>query len=297
MPDVPTTESPSAIRLAVVGDVHLAFGPADVAQLDAQRYDAVLFVGDLSGYAPRGASRVARYVRTLATKAFVIPGNHDTIAPPQLVAELMGNDTAADLLGSGQRERIEALRGELAPATLVGYSLHRIGGLTLVAARPHSFGGPRLAFRRYLAEAFRVETMDASAARLRWLVDDVQDERVLFLAHNGPSGLGERRDDIWGCDFRRSEGDFGDPDLEAAITHARVKGKRVVAVVAGHMHHALRGRGTRHWRVERGGTLYVNAARVPRVFKENGREKRHYVEVVVEGERATAREVLFEAPA
>ncbi len=279
-----------------MGDVHLAFGPADVAHLDAQDYDAVLFVGDLSGYAQRGALRVARYVRTLETPAFVIPGNHDTIGAPQLLAEMMQNETAIQVLASGQRERIEALRREIRPAELVGYSIHRIAGLTMIAARPHSFGGPRLAFRPYLTEAFRVATLEASAARLRWLIDDVRDERIVFLAHNGPSGLGDRRDAIWGCDFRRSEGDFGDPDLEAAVQHARVKGKRVLAVIAGHMHHALRGRGTRRWREEKDGTLYVNAARVPRVFKEHGREKRHYVEVVVEADRASAREVLFEAP-
>jgi len=294
VPEVPATEKDS-LRLAVVGDVHLAFGPADVAHLDAQGYDAILFVGDLSGYARRGALRVARYVRSLKTRAFVIPGNHDTAGAPQLFAEVMQNETAIQMLGAGQRERVDELRALLSPAELVGYSMHRLGNLTMIAGRPHSFGGPRLAFRPYLTEAFRVSTLEASAARLRWLIDDVRDERLLFLAHNGPTGLGDRRDAIWGCDFRRSEGDFGDPDLESAIQHARTKGKRVVAVIAGHMHHALKGRGTRQWLEERDGTLYVNAARVPRVFREHGREKRHYVEVVIDRDRATAKEVLFEA--
>jgi len=293
LPDAADAEDRS-VRLAVIGDVHLAFGPADVRHLDAGGYDAILFVGDLSGYARAGALRVARYVRSLKTRTLVIPGNHDTAGAPQLFAELMQNETAIEMLSVGQRERVEALRGELAPAELVGYSLHRVAGLSLIAARPHSFGGPRLAFRPYLTEAFRVSSIEQSAARLRWLVDDAQGPRVVFLAHNGPTGLGDRRDAIWGCDFRRGEGDFGDPDLEQAITHARVKGKRVIAVIAGHMHHALKGRGTRKWIEEQDGTLYVNAARVPRVFKQDGVEKRHYVELVIEGERATAREVLFE---
>ena len=293
MPEVPAAEKDS-LRLAVVGDVHLAFGPADVDHLDAQGYDAILFVGDLSGYARRGALRVARYVRALETRTFVIPGNHDTAGAPQLFAEVMQNETAIQMLGAGQRERVDELRALLSPAELVGYSMHRLGGLTMIAGRPHSFGGPRLSFRPYLTEAFRVSTLEASAARLRWLIDDVRDERLLFLSHNGPTGLGDRRDAIWGCDFRRSEGDFGDPDLEQAIQHARVKGKRVVAVIAGHMHHALKGRGTRKWIEERDGTTYVNAARVPRVFKHEGREKRHYVEVVIEGDRVSVREVLFE---
>lgn len=282
-----------SLRLAVIGDVHLAFGPADVRHLDSQDYDAVLFVGDLSGYARRGALRVARYVRSLETRTFVIPGNHDTAGAPQIFAELMQNETAIQMLGAGQRERVEELRALLQPAQLVGYSMHRIGELTMIAGRPHSFGGPRLAFRPYLTEAFCVASLEASAERLCSLIDDVKDDRLIFLAHNGPAGLGAKRHDIWGCDFKRAEGDFGDPDLETAITYARNKGKRVLAVIAGHMHHALRGRGTRKWIEERDGTVYVNAARVPRVFKENDREKRHYVEVVIDRDRATAREVLF----
>jgi uncharacterized protein (TIGR04168 family) len=283
-----------SVRLAVIGDVHLAFGPADVAYLDAQGYDAVLFVGDLSGYERRGALRVARYVRALKTRTFVIPGNHDTVGAPQLIAELTGNELAIELLASGQRDRVEELRRDLLPAELVGYSKHAlVPGLAMIAARPHSFGGPHLAFRPYLMEAFRVASFESSASRLCALIDAVDEPRVLFLAHNGPTGLGETRDSIWGCDFRRSEGDFGDPDLEQAIAHARDEGKQVVAVVAGHMHHALRGRGTRKWIERRDETLYVNAARVPRVFKEAGAERRHFVEVVIDGERAEAREVLF----
>ncbi len=295
MPILPDAE-PRTLRLAVIGDVHLAFGPADVAYLDAQAYDAVLFVGDLSGYARRGALRVARYVRSLRTRTYVIPGNHDTVGAPQLLAELMQNETAIQMLGSGQRDRVEELRALLQPAELVGYSMHAMPGLTMIAARPHSFGGPHLAFRPYLTDAFRVASIEASADRLRSLIDDTRDERIVFLAHNGPTGLGDERDAIWGCDFRRAEGDFGDPDLEAAILYARTKGKRVLAVIAGHMHHALKGRGMRKWIEEREGTLYLNAARVPRVFKQEGKEMRHLVEVVIEGERARAREVLFEAP-
>ena len=116
---------------------------------------------------------------------------------------------------------------------------------------------------------------------------------MLLLAHNGPTGLGARKDDLWGCDFRESEGDFGDPDLEHAIGHARTAGKPVRAVIAGHMHHAVRGGSTRRWRARRDGVLYVNAARVPRIFEANGRTLRHHVELTIAGGVARAREVLL----
>ena len=114
------------------------------------------------------------------------------------------------------------------------------------------------------------------------------------IGRPGPTGLGARRDDLWGCDFRASEGDFGDPDLDRAIEHAR-EGScgRVRAVVAGHMHHALRGGGTRAWRLEREGVLYVNAARVPRIFERDGGTSRHHVELVIEGGGARASEVVL----
>jgi hypothetical protein len=44
----------------------------------------------------------------------------------------------------------------------------------------------------------------------------------------GLSLLGDRKSDIWGCDFRPEEGDFGDPDLRTPVDHARPIGKSVL---------------------------------------------------------------------
>ena len=68
--------------------------------------------------------------------------------------------------------------------------------------------------------------MQESAERLKELVDECPAERIIFFAHNGPTGLGEDRSDIWGCDFRPAGGDFGDPDLRIAIDHARTPDPR-----------------------------------------------------------------------
>jgi uncharacterized protein (TIGR04168 family) len=293
------------VRLALIGDVHLSFDAHDAAALDADRYDAVLFAGDLSGYSPRGGLRVGRYIASLRTPTLVVPGNHDGALPHQLLAEMMRHEASIELTASGQAERVAQLRAALAPAVLGGYSVHPLRAaagsgrderIDCVVGRPHSFGGPQLSFRPYLREQFGIDSIERSAERLCALVDATTTERIVFLAHNGPSGLGEKKSDIWGADFRKSEGDFGDPDLRTAIVHARRRGKRVLAVLAGHMHHAVRGGGERTWTVKEHETLFVNAARVPRVWKAEGKILRHHVEVVIEGERVEARAVVREVP-
>jgi uncharacterized protein (TIGR04168 family) len=290
-------------RLAVVGDVHLAFDATDVHLLDAAGYDAILFVGDLAGYRQAGGLAVARTIASLRTPTYVIPGNHDAVTPAQLAAEVLESTIAIDTLervpfGQGQEARVAALasalrgpRGE--GAVLGGYSRHRIEApgiapIDLVIGRPHSFGGARLSFLPYLSRAFGVRSLAESASRLGALLGECTAERVVVLAHNGPAGLGASRADVFGCDFRREEGDHGDPDLADALVRARARGVPVAAVVAGHMHHTLRGGGTRRWLGSSEGTLVVNAARVPRVRRD---ARRHHVCLTLEGARAEATEV------
>lgn len=285
------------MRLGVVGDVHLDFDEVDVEQLDAAGYDAILFVGDLAVYSHRGGLKVARTVARLKTRALVIAGNHDAAHVGQMAAEVFEADALIPLMNVGQEGRTDDLERALSPAELVGYSRHRLESdgraLDVIVGRPHSAGGPRLAFRPHLGAHYDVNDLEDSVRRMNALVDESDAEEILFLSHNGPAGLGGKRDDIWGCDFRDDEGDFGDLDLERAIEHALRRGKRVRAVVAGHMHHELRGGGHRRWLLERDGVLYVNAARVPRIFERGGRTLRHHVELTIDAERARAREVLL----
>lgn len=290
----------ASLRIGVIGDVHLDFDEVDVELLDAQGYHALFFVGDIASYSHKAGLEVARAIAALRTPALVIPGNHDAANVFQMAAEVLEASAILPLLNVGQRERESELASALGRARLVGYSLHPLetawGRVDVVAARPHSAGGAHVAFRPHLTDAFGVEDIETSTERLVALVDESTAEEILFLAHNGPSGLGDRRDDIWGCDFRKSEGDFGDPDLERAIAHARRIGKKVRAVVAGHMHHHLKGGGQRRWRLERDGILYLNAARVPRIFDRGERILRHHVELVLDRARVHAREILLETP-
>ncbi len=275
----------------------MAWSRRDLCWFGQADYDLLLFVGDLASYFRDGRS-VARSLARLPMPILVMAGNHDGVSLPQLIAEALCHDEWSHRLGCGQSRRCRALERALAPVPLVGYSLHpfhlKQQSLAVLAARPHSMGGPRLSFQRYLTERFGVGSLDESAQRLESLIDQWDGEQLIVLAHNGPSGLGSSGTDIWGCDFRASAGDFGDPDLARAVTYAQNQGKQVIAVVAGHMHHTLRGGGQRSWRVERDGVIYVNAACVPRTVRRAGRRRRHHILLRWDGNRAQVEPVWVE---
>lgn len=284
------------LRIALIGDVHQRFTDEDVAYFNDSGYDQLLFVGDLAGYANHGALDVARRVARLTRPALVIAGNHDAVRLPHLAAEVARRPRLAQILGIGQGKLCDELADALSPVPLSGYSRHELRfrdqHVSLVVGRPHAMGGSHVSFEPHMRQRFGISSIAGSAARLSGLVDACESGRVLFLAHNGPSGLGAGRADIWGCDFKKGEGDFGDEDLRLAVEHAQGSGRRVLAVLAGHMHHAIKGGGERRWQLERDGILYVNAARVPRIFEREGRRVRHHVAVTLDGDAARAEAVL-----
>lgn len=259
-------------RLAVVGDVHVDLSTADVATLDRRGYDAVLFVGDLGGLLHHGVRTMCERIARLRTPTLFLPGNHDGPSNLGILREAVLGGWHPP--GSGRRllARTDRIAHWIAPVPVVGYSLHPVGDLTVIAARPWAMNGVRASFASALDRRYGVRDLAGSAARLKTLVDQAPTERIVFLAHNGPSGLGNDPQAPWAL---ANGTDLGDPDLAEAVAYA---GERVHAVVAGHIHH---GPG-RRWHVERGGVHYVNAARNPlRGF---------YVEVDDEGVReATTR--------
>lgn len=269
------------VEIAVIGDVHCQFNAQDVHFFNQSNYDLLLFVGDLARYRHREGMQMAMHIARLQKPVFLLPGNHDAIHAGHLLAEIKGSAFWSGLFTPGQARRMRQLRQILGDALPAGYSTHPfdLHGIQfdLIAARPFAMGGSRLNYAAYLQQAYGVKNMAQSTAMLKQCVDYAQSDRLVFLAHNGPAGLGSARDDIWGCDFREGAGDFGDEDLQQAIWYAKQQGKQVVAVVAGHMHHALKGGGRRQWRVAADGTEYVNVARVPRIFEENGRILHHHV--------------------
>lgn len=282
-------QRPGHIRIGVIGDLHSHWDDLDRMHFDRSDYDLLLCTGDLGGGTPGSGLNVAKSMARLRKPTLVMPGNNDTVDFARLSAEF-----------THQRGLSRILRnpgdGSVGEVRMCGYSLHRLNAedlsVTLIAARPHSLGGPELAFADHVERTHGVTDMGGSHSRMRDLIDDVPSQRLIFLSHNGPTGFGDEPADMWGCDFKPGGGDWGDPDLAHAVAYAKSKGHEVLAVIAGHMHLRTKQGAERPWMRAQDGTLYVNAARVPRIFNDGEETYRHHVRVKIDREGVSAEEVL-----
>jgi uncharacterized protein (TIGR04168 family) len=101
---------------------------------------------------------------------------------------------------------------------------------------------------------------------------------------------------MWGNDFWPEAGDFGDSDLRQAIDFAQQRGKTILAVVAGHMHHHVKKGGQRTWHLVQDGINYMNAARVPRNFVVDGRTLHHHICLTLTNDGVIVTEQLCSTP-
>ncbi|MEZ5571410.1 MAG: metallophosphoesterase [Halioglobus sp.] len=286
----PITSRSETFQFGVIGDLHTHWDKIDLHQFAATDYDLLFFTGDLGGGSKDSSLRMARLMAQLTRPALVMPGNNDTFDMAELAAELThqrGLNQLRELSGS-QMQRHEPIR-------LCGYSEHRIQVgtriISLIAARPHSMGGPNLTFPDFMAATYAINSLEESLSRMKALVEDAAEE-IIFLSHNGPRGMGGQEHDMWGCDFKEGGGDWGDPDLAQAISHARAIGKSVLAVVAGHMHLLTKQGVERPWLKDANETLHINAARVPRIFSDKENVYRHHVRLTISETDLVAQEVL-----
>lgn len=274
------------MRLALIGDIHGCWDEADNAYFSQAPVDLLLFTGDLAVFTGTRTFRVAETIVRLPKPFAMVAGNHDCVTMPAFLGELTHQDVLANLAAGRIVRHYRKLQAMLG-ARLVGYSTFEPGGVTVVGARPFAMEGGRISFRETARRLFGIDDAAASSARLADLILQARNP-VVVLAHNGPAGLGVRRADMFGIDFRPGGGDNGDRDLAAALA---ATGDQVKLVVAGHMHHAVRGadrpRPT-HGRL--GNTLVVNAARVPRHTREGG----YYICATMLNDRIALEEVSYE---
>jgi len=230
--------------------------------LERSQPDLAMFVGDLGDEDVAMVQRIA----DIEVEKAVMLGNHDAW---RSFSQKVATD---DLHGS-----LDALGQDH-----LAYGVKEVpaAGISVIGARPFSWGGQSLRSPELYDEIYGVRTMRQSAAAIVEAARNAQHRDLVVLAHNGPLGLGSDPSDIYGKDFGKPGGDWGDYDLALALERIEGFGLRVRAVVAGHMHHRLlHPRGAERKRfVRRGDTLFVNCAVVPRVERdENGEELSHFV--------------------
>ncbi|MEM7064609.1 MAG: TIGR04168 family protein [Cyanobacteria bacterium P01_B01_bin.77] len=266
--------------IAIVGDVHDQWSWADTHALQALGVDLVLFVGDFGNE----AVTLVRQVAAVPLPKAVILGNHDVWYTVRDRKNCPYDQTQEDRL----QQQLDALRD-----CHIGFGKLEAPhcNVTVVGARPYSWGGARWRYRQFYRDRCNVRSFEESTARICATVETAEHNTLIFLGHNGPTGLGNQVHNICGRDWKRKGGDYGDPDFADAIAHAQSLGKQVALVVFGHMHHELRHDKTRlrdRVAVDNHGTVYVNGAQVPRVIKTDSGWQRSFTLVTLQASTVQA---------
>jgi uncharacterized protein (TIGR04168 family) len=246
------------LQIAVIGDIHDLWERTDQAALKQLGVDLALFVGDFGNEAVEIVQAIARLDLPIA----VALGNHDA----WFTATPWGRQKCP--YDRRQEDRVQQQLDLLGEAH-IGYDKRDFLALRLavVGGRPFSWGGGEWKYEEFYQQRFGVNSFRESTARMVAAATRCTADTILVLSHNGPSGLGDRPEDPCGRDWYPLGGDYGDPDLQAAIAEIKGLGKTIPLVTFGHMHHQLRHTHAHSRTVvkEIAGTVYLNAALVPRI--------------------------------
>ncbi|MBF2097712.1 MAG: TIGR04168 family protein [Gloeomargaritaceae cyanobacterium C42_A2020_066] len=277
------------VTLAVIGDVHDQWTADDPHILAALGVDGMLFVGDFGNEA---VPVVAAIASLLLPKAVVL-GNHDA----WFTATEWGRAKCPY-----DRAREDRLLAQLAylGADHVGYGYRNFPtlGLSVVGGRPCSWGGSDWRHGSFYQQYFGVDSLATSAERIDEAARQATGETLVFLNHNGPLGLGDAPQSPCGRDWNPIGADFGDPDLAIALAHTRQRGRPAALVVFGHMHRQLRQNlGQRQMLlVDAMGTVYLNAAVVPRIRLGPTGPEHHMALVTLAAGRVTEARFVWCSP-
>ncbi len=266
------TMTEKIIKIAVIGDVHDLWNEYDTEALEFLGIDLVLFVGDIGNESIPLVTTISQ----LKIPKAVILGNHDA----WFTATKWGRKKCPydRTLEDRVQKQLEIL-GECH----VGYGCLDFPELNIsvVGSRPFSWGGSKWKCEEFYLERYGVENFAQSSAKIIESVAKTKNQRLIFIGHNGPFGLGANAEDTCGRDWKPIGGDFGDPDFQEAITLTQQSGKAVPLVTFGHMHHNLRHTKARLRTIinqDQYHTIYLNAASTPRIQEIDG-EKIHKVAI------------------
>lgn len=270
-----------SLTLAVIGDIHDQWEDRDARALEALGIDLVLFVGDVGNE----AVGLVRAIAQLSLPKAVILGNHDAwySATPWGRKKCPYDRRVEDRV----QQQLDFLG-----VTHVGYGCLDFPDLnvSVVGSRPFSWGGPKWQCEDFYGDRYGINGFEDSITRMVDSALAATCDRLIFLAHCGPTGLGSQPEDPCGKDWHPIGGDYGDPDLAQAIAQVQARGMVLPLVAFGHMHHRLRHRTDRTRRslhVDTQGTVYVNAAHVPRIVQTPEGARRNFSLVQIEGDRVT----------
>ncbi|MEQ8999343.1 MAG: TIGR04168 family protein [Coleofasciculus sp. B1-GNL1-01] len=271
-----TSHNQPSITIAVVGDVHDQWEAQDAIALQKLGVDLVLFVGDFGNESVGVVQRVA----SVDLPKAVILGNHDA----WYTASAWGRKKCPynRQQENWLHDQLEAL-GDVH----VGYGYLDFPELQLsvVGARPFSWGGSAWKNQDFYRDWYGVNSFEESVERIVAAAQATDYNRILFLGHNGPTGLGEEAESPCGRDWHPLGGDHGDPDFAAAIAQVQTLGKQIPLVTFGHMHHRLR-HTTKRLRTivttSSEGTVYLNSASVPRIVQTETDRLRNFSLVSLE---------------
>jgi uncharacterized protein (TIGR04168 family) len=271
----------SSLSIAVVGDVHEQWGRGDELALMHLGVDLVLFVGDFGNE----AVSIVQQVSALPIPKAIALGNHDAwyTATPWGRERCPYQRPQEDWF----QRQLDCL-GDLH----VGYRTLEVPAhtLSIVGGRPFSWGGPDWKFADFYIKYFGVNSMAESRDRIIQAMQSSASDTLVVLNHNGSFGLGDQPEDPCGRDWQPRGGDYGDPDLMEAIVWAKENGKKIPLVAFGHMHHQLRHTRSQlrqRLQVDSDGTVYLNAACVPRVKAIEGATGHNFSLVTMDAEQVT----------
>jgi uncharacterized protein (TIGR04168 family) len=271
------------LKLAVIGDVHDHWDDDSATALSSLDADIAIFVGDFGNENVEIVKKVASYPD--ANKIFML-GNHEAwycltsrgrqraLKVALQSSSLYANNLASKSMSGpvGTSPALEEMFRVLGKDH-IGFSstIFDQFGVAFVGGRPFSKGGKRWSdIAAFYKHHYGIETMEECAHRIVDIaLSQPLELPLVLIAHNGPTGLGNKRYSPCGVDWQEPEEDFGDPDLGEAIEVLTTQNRAPSLVLFGHMHHNLKNGGKRNMVFVNDvtGTVHLNAAVVPRIRK------------------------------